>query len=92
MLANVASNNDPTHDRFSIQLISRLLIPDNNQKIFGDEQKIMDFMQSEVTIKGSMIHDKQHGALLQALVLEGNPKLRDPFPMNIVRLENHFDL
>lgn len=39
-----------------------------------------------------MISDKQHGSLLQASVSKEKSKLRDPFPMNIVRLENHFDL
>jgi hypothetical protein len=39
-----------------------------------------------------MINDKQHGALIQASVLKGNPELKDPFPMNIFRPENHFDL
>ena len=52
----------------------------------------MEFMQSEVTIEGSVIDDKQHGALLQVLVSKGNPELRDPFHKNIVRLENLFDL
>ena len=66
MLANAASNNDHTHDIFSIESICRMSIPDNNQRIFGDEKQIMDFIQAEVTIKGSMINDKQHGYLLQA--------------------------
>ena len=39
-----------------------------------------------------MINDKQHGSLLQASVSKGNPTLRDAFAMNIVKLENHFDL
>ena len=40
---------------------------------FGDEQKIMDFIQLELTIEGLVINDKKHGSLLQDLVLEGKP-------------------
>ena len=68
MLENVASNNDPTHDIFSIELICKPSIPNKNQGIFRDEQKIMDFIQSELTSEGSVINDKQHGSLLQDLV------------------------
>ena len=39
-----------------------------------------------------MINHKQHGSLLQDFVSEGNPKLRDPFPMNIAGMDNHFEL
>ena len=39
-----------------------------------------------------MISDKQHGSLLQALVLERNPKSRHSLPMKIVTVENLFDL
>jgi len=39
-----------------------------------------------------MINDKQHGPFLQDSVLEGNIELRDRFPMNIVKFENHFNL
>ena len=46
MLTNATSNNYPTHDMFSIELICRSSIPDNNQRIFSDEQKIVDFIQS----------------------------------------------
>ena len=92
MLANVASNNDPTYNIFSIELICRPSMPDNNQRTFSDEQQIMDFIQSELTIEGSWINDKKHGALLQASVLKGNPKLRDSFSMNIIKMENLFDL
>ena len=52
MLANVASNNDSTHDIFSIELICRPLIPDNNQTIFADIQPIMEFLQSKDIFKG----------------------------------------
>ena len=64
MLANEASNNDPTHDIFSIELICRPSIPGNNQRIFNDEQQIVDFIQSELIIEGLVINDKQHGFLL----------------------------
>ena len=64
MLANSSSNSDPTYDIFSIELISRSSIPNNNQRIFNDEQQIMDFIQSEITIEESVIYDKQHGALI----------------------------
>ena len=64
MLANVVSNNDHTRDIFPIKLICSPLILNNNQQIFGDEQQIMDFLQKEVTNKGSVIGDEQHGALL----------------------------
>ena len=40
MLENVVSNNDPTHDIFSIELICKPSILDNNQRIFGDEKQI----------------------------------------------------
>ena len=64
MLENVSSNNDPTYDRFFIELICRLLIPDNNQRTFNDELQIREFIKLELTIKGSKINVKQHGALL----------------------------
>ena len=92
MLANTDLNNDRTHDIFSIELIFKPSIPDKNKRIFGYEQEIMDFMQSEVTIEGLLIKDEQNGALLQVLVLEGMLELRDLFPMNIVRVKSHFDL
>lgn len=92
MLENAASNKDPTYDIFYIELICRSSISDNNQRIFIDEQQIMDFIQSKVTIKGSVINDKQHGALLWASVSKGKPELKDSFSMNIVRLENLFEL
>ena len=52
----------------------------------------MDFIQLELTIEGSVINDKQHESLLQASVSKGKPELRDSFPMNIVRMENIFNL
>ena len=64
MSANAASNNDPTYDKFSIELIFMPWIPNNNHRIFSDEPQIMDFIQLELTIEGSVINDKQHGALL----------------------------
>ena len=39
-----------------------------------------------------MINDKEHGSLLQDSVSQGKRGLRDLFPMNIVSLENLFDL
>ena len=51
MLANAASNNDPTHDKFSSELICKTSILDNNQRIFSDSQQIMDFLQSEDIFK-----------------------------------------
>ena len=46
MLANAASNNDPSYHKFYIKLICKLSILDNNHRIFGDEQNIMDFIHS----------------------------------------------
>ena len=92
MLENAASNNDPTYNIFAIELICRPSIPCNKKRIFNDGQQIMDFIQLEITIKGLVINDKQHGSLLHDSVSEGNPKLRNTLPMNIFRLENIFDL
>ena len=64
MLENIVSNNDPTHGIFHIELICRSSIRDNNPKIFSDEQEIADFLQSQVTNKGLVFNDKQHGAHL----------------------------
>ena len=53
MLANMSSNNDPTYEKNSIKLICKSSIPDNNERIFGDEQQIMGFIQLELNINGS---------------------------------------
>ena len=44
MLANVASNNDPTHEIFSIELTCMFSILDNEHRIFCDKQQILDFI------------------------------------------------
>ena len=58
MLANATSNNDPTYVIFYIELICRPSIQDNNQRIFGDEQQIIDFIQPKLTIEGLVINDQ----------------------------------
>ena len=64
MLSNTVSNNDPTHARFSIELIFKLSISDNNWIISNDNQHIIHFLHSKETFKGLVINDKQHGFLL----------------------------
>ena len=64
MLTNVTSKNEHTHNKFSIELISRLSISDNNWRISNYNQYIMNFFHSEWTFSGSMVNDKQHVALL----------------------------
>lgn len=92
MLTNAASNLSPSvdfaHDIFSMELIFNLLISDNI--MYHDNKQIIDLLHLEKIFKGSMIDDEQHEALLQGLVSKEKPKLRDPFPKNISRMENHF--
>ena len=72
MLANATSNlfpsDDFSHDKFSVELIYRSLIPDNitNWRVFEDDEQIINFLHSKDTFKGSVIDDEQHEALLQA--------------------------
>ena len=93
MLENVTSNlspsNDFTHDRFFVEVIYRSSIPYNitNWGIFDEDQQII-----EGTLRVSVIDDEQHESLLQASISEEKLELRDIFPKNIVRMENHFDL
>ena len=98
MLANVASNlcpsDDFSHDKFSLELIYRLSIPDNitNWMVFEDDEQIINFLHSEDTFKGSIIDDEQHEALLQASASRENPEHSDGMPKNIIRMEKFFDL
>ena len=98
MLANAASNlcpsDDFSHEKFSVKLIYRPSVPDNitNWRVFEDEEKIINFLHSEDTFKGSVIDDEQHEALLQASASEEKPEHSNIIPKNIVRLEKLFDL
>ena len=98
MLANATSNlcpsDDFSHDKFSVELIYRPLIPDNikNWRVFEDDEQIINFLHSEDTFKGLVIDDEQHEALLQASVSEEKPEHSNIIPKNIVRLEKLFDL
>jgi hypothetical protein len=71
-LANAASNlclsDDFSHDKFSIELIYKMSIPDNitNWGVFEDNEQIINFIHSEDTFKGLIIDDEQHEDLLQA--------------------------
>ena len=70
MLANAASNicpsDDFSHNKFSVELIYRLLIPDNitNWRVFEDNEQIIILLHSEDTFKGSVIDDEQYEALI----------------------------
>ena len=98
MLANAASNLCPSdnfsHDRFSIELIYRSLIPDNimNWRVFKDNKQIINLLHSEDTFKGLVIDDEQHEALLQASTSEENPEHSNGMPKNIVSMEKLFEL
>ena len=98
MLANVTSNicpsNDFSHDKFFVELIYRPLILDNitNWSIFEYDEQIIKFLYLEDTLKGSVINDKQHEALLQASALEDKPEYRKFMQKNIIRIEKLFDL
>ena len=98
ILANEASNHstsdDFTSDKFYVELIYRMLISDNitNWRIFDDEKKIINFLHSKDTFKGSIIDDEQHESLLQASALDDNPKYNNTMPKNIIRMEKLFNL
>ena len=66
MLTNAPSNNDSTHDGFSIESICRPSISNNNWRISDDNQHIMNFLHLEGIFSRSMVNDKQHISLLQA--------------------------
>lgn len=86
MLANVASNLCPSvdfsHDKFSVELIYRSSIPDNimNWRVFEDDEQIINFLHSEDTLKGSVIYNEQHEALLQDSTSEENPEHSNGLP------------
>ena len=79
MLANVASTLCPSknfsHDKFFVELIYRSSIPDNimNQRVFEDDEQIINLLHSEDTFKGLVIDDEQHEALLQASASKEKP-------------------
>lgn len=87
MLTNVASNLSPsvgfTHDIFSMELIFRSSVLDSI--MYHDNKHMICLLNSKKNLKGSVIDDEQHEVVLQDSILEEKPKLRDPFPMNIVR-------
>ena len=93
MLDNAAStlcsSNDFSHYKFYVDLIYRSSIPYNitNWRIFKDGEKIINFLHSEDTFKGSIIDDEQHEALLQASASEDKIKYRNIMPKNIIGLE-----
>ena len=64
MLANADSNlcpsDDFSHDKFSVELIYRSLIPDNftNWRVFEDDEQIINFLHSKDTFKGLVIDDE----------------------------------
>ena len=98
MLANATSNlylsDNFSHDKFSIELIYRSLIPDNitNWRVFEDDNQIIKFLHSKDTFRGSLIDDEQHEALLRASASEEKPDHNNTMPKNIVRLEKLFNL
>ena len=70
MLSNATSNLCPSkyfsHDKFSVEMIYRSLIPDKitNWRVFENDEQIINFLHSKDTFKGSVIHDEQHESLL----------------------------
>ena len=98
MLASAASNlcpsDDFSHNKFYVELIYRLSIPDNitNWRVFEDDKQIINFIHSEDTFKESVIDDEQHEALLQSSTSEEKPEHSNTMPKNIVRLEKLFNL
>ena len=91
---NLCPSDDFSHDKFYVELIYRMPIPDNvmNWRVFEDDEQIINFLHFEDTFKGSVIDDEQHEALLQASALEETPKHSNGMPKIIVRLEKLFDL
>ena len=93
MLSNVTSNLCPSdgfsHDRFSVELIYRSLIPDNitNWSVFEDGEQIINLLHFEDTFKGLVIDDEQHEYIVQASASKENPEYNNTMPKNIVRLE-----
>ena len=77
MLINEASNLNLDYDSIDMKFDnSRPLIPSTNCRNSNDDH---------YTSKGSIINEKQHEVLLQALVSDPNSKMQ-------YLLENHFNL
>lgn len=98
MVANGTSNICPStyfsHDKFFVELIYRMSILDNitNWRTFEVDEKIINFLHSEDTFKGSIIDDEQHEAFVQDSALEDKPKYRNVMPKNIIKIEKIFNL
>jgi hypothetical protein len=61
------------------------LIPSTNERISNDDQHVIRHLQLGHASKGSIINEKQHEVLLQALVSNKKSEIQD-------LLENHFGL
>ena len=98
MLGNIDSNLCPSddfcHDKFFVEFIFRPSIPNNimNWRVFEEDEKIINFLHSEDTFKGSVIDDEQHESLLQSLASEDKPEHSNIIHKNVVRLGKLFDL
>lgn len=60
-LTNVASRMSPIRDRFTIEILYKLSIPDNitNLCVFNDDQQILHFMANTDVFKDATI-DAEH--------------------------------
>ena len=60
LLAMLAARLVPTNNQCSIELISRLDVPDNimNLRVFDDDLQILEFLTNDENFKGSVIDDK----------------------------------
>ena len=62
LLATSTARLVPTNNRCSIELLFRPSVPDNNTnlRVFDDDQKILECLMNDETLKGAIIDDEEH--------------------------------
>ena len=83
--ASKLNHYDNSIDMKTFAETCRTLIPTTNWRISNNDQHVIRHLQSRHTSKGSIVNEKQHEVLLQAIVLDQNSEIQDI-------LENHFGL
>ena len=68
LLATSAVGLVPTNNLCSIELIFRVVVPDNitNIRVFDDEPQILEFQTNDENFKGAVIDDEEHQANLRS--------------------------
>ena len=64
LLGTSAARLVPTNNRCIIELIFRLVVPDNitNLRVFDDNPQILEFLTNDKNFKGDVINDEEHQA------------------------------